>query len=105
VGERDEALFEGRTLNETMKEFAMSKLSVFTTAAVLLVAATAPSLAATRSHRAPVTQDPSATVEPYNAPYGSYARAPLYGEPSVSNYQTGYSLPYADRPYGDPDRD
>jgi hypothetical protein len=87
----------------------MRKIHILATAAALLVAASAPSLAASRTHRAldayasgAVTTDRSGAY--YYGPQGAQ------GRPAVAPYQDvqpfynrGQNLPYADRPYGDPD--
>ena len=88
----------------------MRKLQIFATAAALLVVASAPSLAASRTHRAvdayasgAVTTDRSGAY--YYGPQDAQARAfvttPSQAEPF--RYNRGQSEPYADRPYGDPD--
>ena len=90
----------------------MRKLQIFTTAAALLVVASAPSLAASRTHRAvdayasgAVTTDRSGAY--YYGPQDAQGRAiavPSQVEPFPSQYGRGQNLPYADRPYGAPDR-
>jgi hypothetical protein len=80
----------------------MKMISMFAMAAVLLISAASPSFAATRVN--PPVNDPPMAAYPYAAPYGAYAQAPIYGEPTINAYRGG-SMPYADRPYGDPDRD
>jgi hypothetical protein len=84
----------------------MRKLQIFTTAAALLVVASAPSLAASRTHRAAdayasgaVTTDRSGAY--YYGPQDRVLAAPSQAEPY--RYYRGQSEPYADRPYGDPD--
>jgi hypothetical protein len=92
----------------------MRKIHILATAAALLVAASAPSLAASRTHRAldayasgGVTTDRSGAY--YYGPRDAQARA---GD-NIDNvqerafvqpqYNRGQNLPYSDRPYGDPD--
>ena len=92
----------------------MRKIQILATAAALLVAASAPSLAASRTHRAldayasgAVTTDRSGAY--YYGPRDAQGRA---GD-NIGNvqerafvqpqYNRGQNLPYADRPYGDPD--
>ena len=89
----------------------MRKIHILATAAALLVAATAPSLAASRTHRGQdayasgaVTSDRSGAYY-YGPQYGRNAnaqdRAPVVEAPPT--YNRGQNLPYADRPYGAPD--
>ena len=87
----------------------MRKLQIFAAAAVLLVVASAPSLAASRTHRATdayasgtVTTDRSGAY--YYGPQDAQGRAvaaPLQVEPS--QYGRGQNQPFSDRPYGAPD--
>ena len=88
----------------------MRKFQIFATAAALMVAATAPSLAASRTHRAAdayasgaVTTDRSGAY--YYGPQDAQGRA--LAAPSRQaepyRYNRGQGEPYADRPYGDPD--
>ncbi len=84
----------------------MKNLQIFATAAALLVVASAPSLAASRTHRAmdayasgAVTTDRSGAY--YYGPQGRALAAPSQAEPY--RYNRGPGEPYADRPYGDPD--
>jgi len=82
----------------------MKNLSMIAAAATLLISATAPSFAATRTHRV-YNDPPNAMAAPYDPVNGSYARAPIYNEPNVSGYTYGgYGQPYSDRAYGAPDR-
>jgi hypothetical protein len=86
----------------------MRKLQIFATAAALLVVASAPSLAASRTHRAAdayasgaVTTDRSGAY--YYGPRDAQGRA--FAAPSQDGsyrYNRGQNEPYADRPYGDP---
>jgi hypothetical protein len=90
----------------------MRKIHILATAAALLVAATVPSLAASRTHRgydayASGTADRSGAY--YYGPQGAenaqaraQAQERVFVQPQQS-YGRGQSLPYADRPYGDPD--
>ena len=92
----------------------MRKIHILATAAALLVATSAPSLAASRTHRAldayasgAVTTDRSGAY--YYGPRDAQGRA---GD-NIDNvqerafvqlqYSRGQNLPYPDRPYGDPD--
>jgi hypothetical protein len=87
----------------------MRKLQIFATAAALLVVASAPSLAASRTHRAAdayasgaVTTDRSGAY--YYGPQDVQGRAlaaPSQVEPY--RYNRGAGEPFADRPYGAPD--
>jgi len=87
----------------------MRKLQIFATTAALLVVASAPTLAASRTHRAAdayasgaVTTDRSGAY--YYGPQDAQGRAlvaPTQVEPY--RYNRGQNEPYADRPYGDPD--
>jgi hypothetical protein len=78
----------------------MKKLHLFATAAALLVAASAPSLAATRTHHnagAYSARDSVGVDRDYSERgYNAYGAAP--GGAAYSG-----NLPYSDRPYGDPD--
>ena len=87
----------------------MRKIHILATATAVLVAATAPSLAASRTHRAvdayasgAATQDPSGAYF-----YDPQTRAYPSGQPSTDDGKThsnyGRNLPYPDRPYGAPD--
>ena len=87
----------------------MRKLQIFATAAALLAVASAPSLAASRTHRAvdayasgTVTTDRSGAY--YYGPQDAQGRA--FAAPSQVEsfqYSRGQSQPFSDRPYGDPD--
>ena len=87
----------------------MRKLHIFATAAALLVAATAPSLAASPTHGASDayasgTADRSGAY--YYGPHGAQNRAQDTFQDRVfvqPQYNRGQNQPYADRPYGDPD--
>jgi hypothetical protein len=90
----------------------MRKLQIFTTAAALLVVASAPTLAASRTHRAvdayasgAVTTDRSGAY--YYGPQDAQGRAlaaPSQAEPYRYNqYNRGQGEPFSDRPYGAPD--
>ena len=90
----------------------MRKIHILATAAALLVAASAPSLAASRTHRASdayasgaATTDRSGAY--YYGPRDAQGRA---GDNIVQErgfvqpqYNRGQNLPLSDRPYGDPD--
>jgi hypothetical protein len=89
----------------------MKNLQIFATAAALLVVASAPSLAASRTHRATdayasgaVTTDRSGAYYygPQNAQGRAFA-APTQVETPRYNYNRGQSEPFSDRPYGAPD--
>jgi hypothetical protein len=99
-----------------MKDTMMRKLQIFATASALLVVASAPSFAASRTHRAAdsaadayasgaVTTDRSGAY--YYGPQDAQGRAlaaPSQVEPLQYNqYNRGQGLPFSDRPYGDPD--
>ena len=87
----------------------MRNLQIFATAAALLVVASAPSLAASRTQRAldayasgAVTTDRSGAY--YYGPQDTQGRAlaaPSQAEPY--RYNRGQSEPFVDRPYGAPD--
>ena len=91
----------------------MRKIHILATAAALLVAASAPSLAASRTHRAldayasgAVTTDRSGAY--YYGPRNAQGRADnidsVHPRTFVQpQYNRGQNQPYADRPYGDPD--
>ena len=91
----------------------MRKLHIFATAAALLVAATAPSLAASRTHRASDayasgTADRSGAY--YYGPHGAQDRAQDTLQDTFQDrvfvqprYNRGQNQPFSDRPYGDPD--
>ena len=90
----------------------MRKMHILATAAALLVAASAPSLAASRTHRASdayasgaVTTDRSGAYYygPRDAqvrPGDNIVQERVFVQPQ---YNSGQNLPYPDRPYGDPD--
>jgi hypothetical protein len=86
----------------------MKNLQVFATAAALLVVASAPSLAASRNHRAMDAYASGAVTDRSGAYYygpqdaqGRALAAPPQAEPF--RYNRGQGEPYVDRPYGDPD--
>jgi hypothetical protein len=88
----------------------MRKLQIFATAAALLVVASAPTLAASRTHRAldayasgAVTTDRSGAY--YYGPQDVQGRALVAPPAQVDTYRfnRGPGEPYADRPYGAPD--
>jgi hypothetical protein len=87
----------------------MKKLQIFATAAALLVVASAPTLAASRTHRATdayasgaVTADRSGAY--YYGPQDAQGRAPVApAQTEPSRHNRGPGEPYVDRPYGDPD--
>ncbi len=81
----------------------MKKLHILATAAALLVTASAPSFAESRTHhydhQMRSDRDTSVDAERgYNA-YGAAPGAEGWGGPAYMQQ----SEPYADRPYGDPD--
>ena len=86
----------------------MKKIHVLTTAGILLALAGSSAFAATRAHRAVDAYASGAPIDrsgAYN--YGPQGGAGVPVEtPAQHNYvpQAGQNLPYADRPYGDPDR-
>jgi hypothetical protein len=87
----------------------MRKLHILATAATLLVAASAPTLAAQRVYRGydayasgAATTDRSGSY--YYGPRGAQDRA--FDAPSQaapSQFYRGQDLPFTDRPYGNPD--
>jgi hypothetical protein len=96
----------------------MKKIQILTSAAAILLALAGPSLAASRTHRA---VDPyasgvnrSGAADAYASGAdrsGAYYYGPIGGEartPEQFMYETapvrGGTLPYSDRPYGDPNR-
>ena len=87
----------------------MRKLQIFATAAALLVVASAPSLAAQRTHHAmdayasgAVTTDRSGAY--YYGPQDAQGRALAAPTQTESlRYNRGPSEPFNDRPYGAPD--
>ena len=86
----------------------MRKLQIFATAAALLVVASAPTLAASPTHRAAdayasVTTDRSGAY--YYGPQDAQGRAVVTTPSHAEQYRfnRGSGEPYADRPYGDPD--
>ena len=83
----------------------MRKLQIFTTAAALLVVASAPTLAASRTHRAydayasgTVTTDRSGAY--YYGPQDAQGRALVAPTPQVQPYTAyrGSGQPYSERP-------
>ena len=76
----------------------MKKLHILATAAALLVAASAPSFAASRTHHHVRSDRDYSTNRGYDA-YGAASGAQGWGGGTYS----GQNLPYPDRPYGDPD--
>jgi len=87
----------------------MRKIHTIATAAALLVAASAPGLAASRPYRAldayasgAVTTDRSGAY--YYGPRDAQGRAAAAPIQDVQpQYNRGHNQPFADRPYGDPD--
>ena len=85
----------------------MRKLHILATAAALLVTASAPSLAASRTHRGADAYASGAVTTDRSGPYyygpqgaqNAQDRTPFVEAP----YNRGQNLPYPDRPYGDPD--
>jgi hypothetical protein len=82
----------------------MRKLHILATAAALLITASAPSFAASRTHRHHVRSDRDySTNRGYTNPgYNAYGAASGAQGWGGAGY-TGQNLPYPDRPYGDPD--
>jgi hypothetical protein len=101
LGRWGETPQEERTRNANqLKDTTMRKFHILATAAALLVTASAPSFAASRTHHH-VAADRGANADTdrgYNA-YGAAPGAQGWGGAAY----TRQSLPYADRPYGDPD--
>jgi hypothetical protein len=87
----------------------MKNLQIFATAAALLVVGSAPSLAASRTHRAmdayasgAVTTDRSGAY--YYGPQDAQGRALVApSQIETPRYNRGQNEPFSDRPYGDPD--
>ena len=90
----------------------MRKIHILATAAALLVAASAPSLAASHTHRASDAYASGAVTTDRSGAY-YYGPRDAQGQ-GVDNivqeqgfvqpqYNRGQNLPYPDRPYGDPD--
>ena len=86
----------------------MKKIHLLTATAGILLALAGPTLAAQRTHSGydsyASTSDRSGAYN-YgpNGSQGYVAQDRAYAQPQ-GQYNRGYSLPYADRPYGDPDR-
>jgi hypothetical protein len=78
----------------------MKKLHILATAAALLITASAPSFAASRTHHH-VRADRGYSVDTERG-YDAYGAAPGAQGWGGSAY-TRQSEPYSDRPYGDPD--
>jgi hypothetical protein len=89
----------------------MKKLQMLTATAGIILALAGPSLAASRTHQA---ADAYASGDVSADRSGAYNYGPVDGRrvraPAQPQYQyngssswTGQNLPYADRPYGDPD--
>jgi hypothetical protein len=89
----------------------MKKLQMLTAAAGIILAFAGPGLAASRNHQAADAYE-SGDVSADRS--GAYNYGPVTGQrvraPAQPQYQyggstgyTGQNLPYADRPYGDPD--
>jgi hypothetical protein len=89
----------------------MKKLQMLTAAAGIILAFAGPGLAASRTHQA---ADAYASGDVSADRSGAYNYGPVAGQrfrsPVQPQYQyndtsayTGQNLPYADRPYGDPD--
>jgi hypothetical protein len=93
-----------------MKGTTMKILQVLTAAAGILVVASGPSLAAKRVHHHGFNAYASGAVNADRS--GAYNYGPTWGTGALTPSQHFYSggpaygrnLPYADRPYGDPDR-
>ena len=85
----------------------MKTLHTLTAAAGILLALAGPTLAAERAHRAydayaSGTADRSGAY--YYGPRDAQGRAIVApSEDAQSQFSRGQNLPYADRPYGDPD--
>jgi hypothetical protein len=92
----------------------MKKLQMLTATAGIILALAGPSLAASRTHQAAdayasgdVSADRSGAYN-YGPVGGERVRAPVqqqyqYGSSGYTGGYAGQNLPYADRPYGDPD--
>jgi hypothetical protein len=88
----------------------MKKLQILTAAAGILLARAGPSLAAQRTHRGvdayasgDVSADRSGAYYYGPRAYGAQPLTPAQHQYSRSAPYAGQNLPYADRPYGDPD--
>ena len=88
-----------KSVTQPTKDTTMKKLHILATAAALLVAASAPSFAASRTHH----HDHMQADRDYNVNaergYDAYGAVP----DAEGWAYTRQSLPYSDRPYGDPD--
>ena len=86
----------------------MKKLQMLTAAAGIMLALVGPSLAASRVHRgldayaSGTNADRSGAY--YYGPQGGQAYTVQGSVAMQPQYNRGQSLPYPDRPYGDPDR-
>ena len=88
----------------------MKKLQVLTTAAAVLLALSGPSFAAKRTHHTTSVDPASSTADRsgayYYGPrpgYEAYGAVPTTQGWSGGSASYGQTLPYPDRPYGDPD--
>lgn len=89
----------------------MKTLKVLTAAAGILLAVSAPSLAASAKQRVHRGYDAYASDAVSADRSGAYNYGPIGGKPVLTPAQHNYNsvapsgnLPYPDRPYGDPDR-
>jgi len=94
---------------QSVKGTTMKILQVLTAAAGILLVASGPSLAAKRVHRGvdayasgAVSVDRSGAYN-YGPARGARAQSPAHWQLYSSPVYHGQNLPYADRPYGDPD--
>jgi hypothetical protein len=89
---------EGKNRNANqLRDTTMKKLHILATAAALLITASAPSFAASRTHHHVRSDRDYSTHRGYDA-YGAAPAAQGWGGAGYTG-----NLPYPDRPYGDPD--
>jgi hypothetical protein len=98
---------EGKNRNANqLRDTTMKKLHILATAAALLITASAPSFAASRTqHHVRSDRDHSVRADRGHSThrgYNAYGAAPGAQGWGGAGY-TGQNLPYPDRPYGDPD--
>ena len=98
-----------RKKSKRMKGTIMKTLTVLTAAAGILLAVTAPTLAASAKHRVHRGYNAYASDAAGVDRSGAYSYGPIGGRPVLTPQQHNYNapsgnLPYPDRPYGDPDR-
>ena len=96
-------------VTQSVKGMIMKTLQILTAAAGILLVASGPSLAASRTHRGvdayasgAVSVDRSGAYN-YGPVGGTRVRTPEWRSERAPAYSTGHNLPYPDRPYGAPD--